>query len=266
MQIIAVDIGNSAIKLLAGEDHLRLPYPSDGSPADFAEALAKYTSSLDGPVCWAVVSVNEPQCRQLQDWIKQNRSQDRFEIITRNQVPLNVIDSYRSSVGIDRLVAAQAAVSLEETTEALIIIDAGTAVTIDVVSAQSADQERQFEGGLIFPGVAASLSVLNSATADLPDVALSAASIEESDTVDGIVGTQTDMAIANGAVLAQAHAAAGIVEALKKRLPEARVWITGGGSESICSVLPTAATKGWHVAPQLVLRGAAMIGRQLDQE
>jgi len=266
MQIIAADIGNSAIKLLSGEDHLRLPYLSDGSPANFADALAKYTASIDGPVFWAVVSVNEPQCQQLGDWVKQHRSKDRFEIITRGQVPLAVIESYANSVGIDRLVAAYAAVSLEKVAEPLIIVDAGTAVTIDVVSGQSSGQPRQFEGGVIFPGVGASLSVLNSATADLPDVALSSASLKESDTVEGVVGTQTDMAIANGVCLAQGHAVGGIVDALKKRLPEAKVWITGGGAESIVSVLPETTTDVWQVDAQLVLRGAAVIGRQLDHE
>lgn len=265
MQIIAVDIGNSAIKLLSGEDHLRLPHRSAESPADFADALENYVASVDGsaPFLWAVVSVDDVRSQQLADWIKQNRGDDRFELITRPEVPLDIVDSYRSTVGLDRLVAAYAAVSLQESDTPLIIVDAGTAVTIDVVSDDSADGKRRFEGGVIFPGVAAGLSVLNSATAHLPDVALSSARLGESDSIDGIVGTETNMAIANGVCLSQAHAVAGIVVALENRLDEADVWITGGGAEGILELLDDEVAYEWIADHNLVLRGAAAIGQQI---
>ena len=268
MQIIAVDIGNSAIKLLAGEHHLRLPHRSAASPTDFADALAEYSASIDdsGPVFWAVVSVNALHARNLEDWIKQNRSSDRFEMIKRDQVPLDIVESYRSSVGIDRLVAACAAVSLqqeEQEAAPIIVVDAGTAVTVDVVSAGPAEGQRRFEGGVIFPGAGPSLSVLNSSTANLPDVSFDASRLGKSDSIDGIVGTQTDMAIANGVSLSQAHAVAGIVVALENRLPGAHVWITGGGSESILELLDDEVACQWNADDQLVLRGAAVIGQQI---
>ncbi len=261
MQIIAVDIGNSATKILAGEDHFRIPHRSDGAPTDFDDALTECSSLADSAVgiFWFVVSVNESQCRQLEDWVKRKRPSDRFEVITRTQVPLKIIDSYRSSVGIDRLVAAYAAISLQQQTP-LIVVDAGTAVTVDVVSI-SATGERRYEGGMIFPGEGPSLSVLNSSTANLPDVSLSAARLSDSESVDGIVGTDTDMAIANGVRLAQAHAVAGIVAALKKRLPDAEVWITGGGADSIRELLEGDVTEHWNVDLQLVLQGVLRIAK-----
>jgi len=271
MQIIAVDIGNSAIKLLAGENHSRVPHHSDASPTGFANGLVEFSDSIapsitssTEPVFWAISSVSDQQSQYLVDWIKQNRSSDRFQIITREQVPLEIIASYQSSVGVDRLIAAYAAVSLEQSTDPLIIVDAGTAVTIDVVADRSGNQKPKFEGGVIFPGAGASLSVLNSATADLPDVAISAARLQQSESIDGLVGTQTEMAIANGVCLAQAYAVAGIVDAVDKRLPRTRVWLTGGGAEHILSALPSETTKAWQQAPQLVLHGAAMIGKRLN--
>ena len=264
MQIIAVDIGNSAIKMRLAEEHLRLPYQSDTLPTDFSDVVAKHIASVDpsGAVVWAVVSVNDAISQQLGQWVKQNRSNDRFEIVKRDQVPLEVIDSYRKTVGIDRLVAAYAAVSLDDSKSPLIIVDAGTAVTVDVVSRNAVDGKRRFEGGLIFPGVAACLKALNLSTADLPDVDLSSASLEDLDSVEGLLGTETSMAIANGVRLAQAHAAAGIVSAFY-RLPGAEVWITGGGAESILQLLEEDVIKSWISDPQLVLRGAAIIGEQI---
>ena len=264
MQIIAVDIGNSAIKLLAGENHLRLPHRSATSQSDFADALTKYVASVDGsgPFFWVVVSVDDARRQQFADWIKQNRAEDRIEVITREGVPLDIVDSYRTSVGVDRLVAAYAAVSLKEADNPLIIVDAGTAVTIDVVSGISADRSRRFEGGIIFPGAAACLSALNSATADLPDVALWSARLEDSGSLEGLLGTETNMAIANGVRLSQAHAAAGIVSAFN-RLSGAEVWITGGGAEDILELLNDEVTSGWISDPLLVLRGATAIGQQV---
>ena len=264
MQIIAVDIGNSAIKLLAGENHLRLPHRSATSQSDFADALTKYVASVDGsgPFFWVVVSVDDARRQQFADWIKQNRAEDRIEVITRGGVPLDIVDSYRTSVGVDRLVAAYAAVSLKEADNPLIIVDAGTAVTIDVVSGISADRSRRFEGGLIFPGAAACLSVLNSATADLPDVSLWSALLEESGSLEGLIGIETNMAIANGVRLSQAHAVAGIVASFDW-LPWGQVWITGGGTEGILELLDDQITKQWIAEPQLVLRGAAIIAQQI---
>lgn len=264
MQIIAVDIGNSAIKFLAGEVHLRLPHRSTESQADFADALTEYVASVggSGPFFWSVVSVNDARCQQLADWIKQDRSKDRFEIITREGVPLDIVDSYRTSVGIDRLVVAYAAVSSQEADTPLIIVDAGTAVTIDFVSDSSADGRRRFEGGIIFPGAAACLSALNSTTADLPDVSLWSARLEESGSLEGLLGTGTNMAIANGVRLSQAHAAAGIVSAFN-RLPGAEVWITGGGAKDILELLDDEVTNHWISDSQLLLRGATTIGQQV---
>lgn len=266
MQIIAVDIGNSAIKLLSGEDCLRLPHQSDAPELVFADAMTKYVASIDasGPFLWVVASVNDSRRQQLEDWIKQNRREDRIEIVTRERVRLGIVGSYRKTVGIDRLVAAYAAVSLQQAKDTpLIIVDAGTAVTIDVVSSGSTGDGHRFEGGLIFPGAAACLGVLNSATADLPDVALSSERLNKSDSVKGIIGTETDMAIANGVRLSQSHAVGGIVASLKQHLPSAQVWVTGGGAEGICQLMDDEVASQWISDAKLVLRGAITIGQEI---
>ena len=242
MQMIAVDIGNSAIKFLAGEIHLRLPNESTNSPSGFANTLSaiKGTSAEKGsdPFIWSVVSVNDEICRRLVRWIDEYRPNDRVEIITRSRVPLEVMDSYRETIGVDRLVAAYAAVTSRSEDTSIIIVDAGTAVTIDYVSSAAADGERRFEGGVIFPGAAACLGVLKSATADLPDVSLLSASLS-----------------AFGSV-------AGIVAAFNQRT-HADVVITGGGAEGIVELLDDEITSRWSFQPQLVLRGALLIGQNI---
>ncbi len=66
-------------------------------------------------------------------------------------------------VGIDRLLNALAA--YRRTKTSTIVIDFGTAITIDIVS-----KKGEFLGGLILPGIKTSASALNKQTALLPEV------------------------------------------------------------------------------------------------
>ncbi|GAX62056.1 transcriptional regulator [Candidatus Scalindua japonica] len=67
------------------------------------------------------------------------------------------------TVGIDRVLNALAA--YRNTGTSTIVIDFGTAITIDVVS-----QKGEFMGGLILPGIRTSAYALNKQTALLPEV------------------------------------------------------------------------------------------------
>ena len=70
-----------------------------------------------------------------------------------------------STLGQDRLVCAFGA--YRRSRQACVVIDAGTAITVDFV-----DGEGTFQGGLIAPGVAMMLRSLSENTAQLPRVAL----------------------------------------------------------------------------------------------
>ena len=65
------------------------------------------------------------------------------------------------SLGIDRWVAALGAWKLHQ--RPLLIINAGTAITIDLIDLDKKDKAH-FRGGMILPGIAISLAVLNNST------------------------------------------------------------------------------------------------------
>tara|TARA_B100000795_G_scaffold212040_1_gene165694 strand:+ start:727 stop:1446 length:720 start_codon:yes stop_codon:yes gene_type:complete len=65
------------------------------------------------------------------------------------------------SLGIDRWVAALGAWKLYQ--RPLLIINAGTAITIDLIDLDKKDKAH-FRGGMILPGIAISLAVLNNST------------------------------------------------------------------------------------------------------
>jgi type III pantothenate kinase len=78
---------------------------------------------------------------------------------------LNIHVDIPSQVGADRIVAAVAA--LAEYKAPLVLIDMGTATTVEVV-----EPENVYMGGVIFPGVMVSLDSLTSRAAQLPGISL----------------------------------------------------------------------------------------------
>jgi hypothetical protein len=78
---------------------------------------------------------------------------------------LNIHMDVPSQVGSDRIVIAVAA--LAEYQAPLILMDLGTATTIEVV-----EPENHYMGGIIFPGVKLSLDALTSRAAQLPGISL----------------------------------------------------------------------------------------------
>jgi type III pantothenate kinase len=116
-------------------------------------------------------------------------------------------------IGPDRLVNAVAA--FEKVGGACVVVDFGTAVTHDVVSA-----EGEYLGGVIFPGVEISLEALTERAAALPKVDLTEPR--------GVVGKSTVDAIRSGVLYGFAGMVDGILARLRDELGPARAIATGG--------------------------------------
>jgi type III pantothenate kinase len=81
------------------------------------------------------------------------------------ELGIQVRPTQPSEVGSDRLVNALGALVLYP--GPLIIVDSGTAITLDVIG-----RDGSFEGGVIAPGVHLSMEALHAAAAKLPRIAL----------------------------------------------------------------------------------------------
>ena len=79
------------------------------------------------------------------------------------ELPLRVHVEHPDKVGIDRLLDAVAANALRGWAEPAIVVDAGTATTVNFISAEGA-----FEGGAILPGIELGARALHQFTALLP--------------------------------------------------------------------------------------------------
>ena len=146
-------------------------------------------------------------------------------------------------VGADRIVNAVAAYSEFKT--ALIIVDFGTAITWDCVSAKG-----EYLGGIIAPGLSISMEALGSRTAKLPQVDISTPPTKT-------IGTNTVTAIKSGILFGYGAMVDGLIKRIKKELePDIPHTIATGGMAKI--IAPYADSIN-HVDPMLTLKGLRIL-------
>ena len=127
---------------------------------------------------------------------------------------LNIQVDVPSQVGSDRIVIAVAA--LAEYEAPLILMDLGTATTIEVV-----EPGNTYLGGVIFPGVRVSLDALTSRAAQLPGISL--------DKPKRVIGKNTVDCMRSGMMYGTAAMIDGIVERIEEELGHKSTIIATGG-------------------------------------
>ncbi len=127
---------------------------------------------------------------------------------------LNICMDTPSQVGADRIVIAVAALSKYRAP--LILIDMGTATTIEVV-----EPENRYVGGVIIPGVRISMDALTSRTAQLPGISL--------DRPGKVVAKNTVACMRSGIMYGTAAMLDGMIDLIGQELGhESTVIATGG--------------------------------------
>jgi type III pantothenate kinase len=147
------------------------------------------------------------------------------------------------SIGPDRLANAVALAQMHGAPG--IVIDFGTAVTFDILSA-----DKFYIGGVIAPGLRLMTDYLHERTALLPRVDLHEPV--------SVIGQSTEAAILAGAAIGYRGMVKGILEALKKELGAKNAYVvaTGGDAEWIISGM----SERIVVDPDLTLHGLRLVG------
>ncbi|MBU0709667.1 MAG: type III pantothenate kinase [Candidatus Omnitrophica bacterium] len=165
MRLLAIDIGNSNIGMGIFQSRylikrVSIPTKQKNYKKIIKKIFTRY--KIDDTI---ICSVVPEACRVLAQDIKV-LSGKRPRLIGRGiKVPIKNLYHNPGEVGSDRLVNAYAGTLLYGSP--LIIIDFGTAVTLDVIS-----KKREYLGGMILPGLDISLDALTDRTALLPKVKL----------------------------------------------------------------------------------------------
>lgn len=162
-------------------------------------------------------------------------------------LPLSINLPAPEKVGIDRLLNAVAANRLRAEGQPVIIVDTGTATTVDYVSASGA-----FEGGAILPGFQLCAASLHEYTALLPLVEVD----ELSGPPPAALGRSTREAIRSGLFWGQVGAVKELISQLESRAnPQALLVVTGGAAPLLGPHLKTHIDPG----PYLPLQGLALV-------
>jgi type III pantothenate kinase len=143
---------------------------------------------------------------------------------------------------MDRLVAAVAVNRIRDPRRAAIVVDAGTAVTVDAITADGS-----FQGGVILPGMRLVCRALAAGTDLLPLVEVSF-----SESPPEPIGRSTETAIRSGAFWGTVGAIRLLVSQFRLQLGNsAQVFVTGGDASALASLIDDKA----QFVPQLVLAG-----------
>jgi type III pantothenate kinase len=149
-----------------------------------------------------------------------------------------------AEVGADRLVNAIGARIVYP--GPLIVVDSGTATTLDVVA-----DDGGFEGGAIAPGIHLSVEALHAAAAKLPRVALKRP--------DRVVGNDTVSAMQSGVFWGYIALIEGMIARLKAERGEKMTVVATGG---VASLFRDATTAIDHFDPDLTIRGLLEVHRR----
>jgi type III pantothenate kinase len=249
---LVLDIGNTTAKWgrFAEDQTLthtgHLPLSSSRADAKAWRATLK-SDAIPTADRIGVVSVVPHATRRAQSAIEAQFGRPAQVLRVQGPLPFAMHYDTPRTLGTDRLAAAAAAwyTHGREPHRSVLAIDAGTALTIEVI-----DDEPAYRGGVIAPGPRLLRDALATGGAQLPAVDLSAPPHP--------IGNSTEHALQSGIVHGFAAMASGLVERLANTLSDApHIALTGGAAPLLREALPRLDTHD----PHLVLRGAHQLLR-----
>lgn len=255
--LIAVDVGNTLIHFglfthVATGERAELPVPAMRfclSGADDFTPLMAWLPPNSPP--WVMASVNEEWAASLNSWTAQNRPDVVCRVLDYTQLPLSLAIEHPETAGLDRLAAAVAVNRLRGDGKPAIVVDFGTAITVDAV-----DAEGRFLGGAILPGMDLSLTALVAGTSQLLPVDT------EFNAPPPPIGRSTEPAMRAGLFWAAVGAVRELVGRTSRELgSEPLIVCTGGGGQTLLPHLDQP-DKILHV-PHLVLSGILIAAQHL---
>jgi len=247
--LLAVDVGNTQTHLGAFEgerlvEHWRFQTRSGATGDELAERigglLALNQMGLDeiGAVC--VSSVVPPLGAQYEQLAERYLEADCLTIGPGMKTGMPIRIDNPLEVGADRLVNSIAA--YERFGEACVVVDFGTGINVDAVSA-----EGEYLGGAIGPGLEISLTALIDRAARITRIDL--------DPPETAIGRSSRAAIQSGFVFGFAGMIDGIVRRIEAELPAPRLLATGGLAHTVVPFTETID----EVDDMLTLKGLRLI-------
>jgi type III pantothenate kinase len=252
---VVADIGNSRIKWgLCADGRVK---QMARLPADDPEAWKKQAEAwcLATGLSWVLASVQRETLLRHAEWVRDRADTVRV-LISWMDLNVQVRLDQPERVGLDRLLNVMAAKDRVKRPLPILIVDAGSAVTVDQVDATGA-----FVGGVIFPGCRLMAKALHDYTDALPEVDIDRVNPPmPGNSTAGAIQAGVFWAVAGGikAVVRQMSFRAGSTGLHGRENPV--VFLTGGDAELLEAVMDS-----WVIVwPEMTLEGIRIAAEGLE--
>lgn len=231
--ILLADFGNTRVKMAVPLDgEMQIVYSGPVLLDDIRKSVAQY--DISGGMWCAVCAVPDTVTAWMQEL-------GMAELTHKTAVPLENAYQTPQTLGMDRLAAAVGAWSMKPGNN-ILVVDAGTAITLDLVSARGV-----YMGGNISPGINLRLKALHEYTGALPLV--------EAEGKTPAFGYNTQTAVRSGVVRGVRNELLGYIKAMEPEYPSLLIFLTGGDTD----FFDIRGKKTIFAVPDLVFRGMARI-------
>ncbi|MCF7567593.1 type III pantothenate kinase [Sabulilitoribacter arenilitoris] len=216
---LIIDVGNTYVKLAVfNGDKIKVKYVIKlENLLNHIEFLKKEYKSINKVIISSVAKLKEKEVK----YIDKN-----YNLILLNfdtKIPFKNLYNTPETLGIDRIALVSASVNYFPENNAL-IIDAGTCITYDFITAKN-----EYLGGAISPGIRMRYKSLNNLTANLP--------LLETETPNSIIGNSTNTSIHSGVVNGVLKEIEGVIEVYEQKYPDLTVILTGGDANFLSKQL-----------------------------
>ncbi len=210
---LVIDIGNTRTKFsVFNRGEVLTTVPVDEFKSSHIDILQNQYPELQKAILSSVKKYSEELKETLQ-----NKFMNFIELDEKTPLPIENCYQTKNTLGKDRIAAVVGAFDLYPN-QNLLVIDAGTAVTIDFIN-----ENGQYLGGNISPGIQMRLKALNQFTDRLPLV--------EPREWNKLYGTTTEEAILSGVLNGVVFEVDKTIDTFKEFYKNLKVIITGGDTE-----------------------------------
>ena len=226
--LLAVDIGNTRVKVAVFEGNTLLEqfdFSNTELQNELHFILKKYKNALD----MVVASVGNI----LKDAFLEFECQVNIHFISSDfSFPFKNGYSTPNTLGIDRMILASGAV-LKYPNQNRLVVDAGTCITYDFI-----DENDNYLGGAISPGIRLRYESLHNYTAKLPLLKLESINDQglESEKIH-FIGNSTSESINSGVINGLINEIEGFISQYKAIYPKFIIILTGGDTEFLAKRL-----------------------------
>lgn len=222
MSHLIIDIGNTRSKLAVVSDGEILSVQSvDSIDSQQIESLC-IRHRVDAAI--ASVVGRQPDFNEL---LPDSLLGYFHQLSYRSSLPVKLDYDTPETLGMDRVAAAVGARVLSQTHDPLLVVDAGSCITIDLL-----DDSDVFHGGAIAPGLRMRFRSLHDYTAALPLIEPPTTN-SESKTVSiiPVSGRNTRDSILSGVLNAALFEIQGFWESHRRDYPSLKLFLTGGDAD-----------------------------------